>query len=118
MSSMFKLEVSFEYGSAQHFLFATREEAEREMAAISPKLGRHFYGRNEDDEKTHVIASPAGNATVVCSKIVCVRVVDQGSFDDSSESYHRRRVDAQIDYEIRLRKAMKAAGLDAEEPAR
>jgi hypothetical protein len=109
-ASMFALEVCYHNRTEQGF-YDTKEEAERELKALLPKLGSDRFMRNNDTSAVHLIATPAGDWAVVCDKVESTRVVDWKEWIRTTSEVTRLQEQKKIDFEIKKTQAMLNSGL-------
>lgn len=83
--------------------------AERELAALVPKLGKdplERFDRNSKYEDTHTIVSPTGDTVVVPAKIQVARVLDGTLWNDLVGPDDDRLRERDIEWAVRKKKAL------------
>lgn len=106
------MEINFRYGNAiKRIPFDSMEEANKVLNDISPKLGKEYYGRNEEEKTIHTIKSIIGDTVVVCKEIQQIGIVDYNCYREKTNEEKEIKETSNINYNIKYAKAMVEAGL-------
>lgn len=108
---MFVLSVRY-HAREETYVFESKESAHDQLAAIEPKLGKKWYGRNGDDEApTHILKCPAGEYAICLEKVESVGVTDCAAHRSLDDVLFDEQVAQHARRKVTLRKAELEAGL-------
>jgi len=94
------------------YAFTSSEDAYSALSALNSKIGKRWYGKNGDDENpTHVIRTPSGEAAICLEKVESVSVVDLDKDTALAEELFQRSLKVSTQRKANLRKAELEAGL-------
>lgn len=88
----YMLVIAQDYGTEQRFSFARLADADLQLTAIAPKIGKDRFSNNPEYEQ-HTIISDEGIAVLSMTRVMSARVMDVAVFDRNMEYVRNREIE-------------------------
>lgn len=102
---MYMLEIGFAMQS-RSIPFRNKEDAEKALAELQPKIGARLYGDNGERQRTHTIVAEIGTVVVEVEKVEFAAVLDAAISSDIASVHRTAAEDREIEFLVRKKRAL------------